>query len=247
MIFRSLSIETLSYCNRRCATCLRQAEPDKEARADRSKRVPLPGKMVMSLIDQSYDMGFRGVVSLSYYNEPLYDERIHRFGRYAKQTGEFKRVQLCTNGDRLNKETAKRLDGCFDMIWVSLYDHSPKETRKGLRGLFSKTRLMFTSGLHQRTHQETEHGMQWILDKRCNHVSTNMIVAYNGDVLACCEEIVPHFGLGNVHDTSLKTAWENKQELVQDLLQPGGRRLYPYCMTCLRTRTVKPQYEVVPA
>ena len=42
-------------------------------------------------------------------------------------------------------------------------------------------------------------------------------------------------------------AWEKKQELAQNLLERGGRKKYPYCMTCSRIRNTKPQYEVVPA
>jgi radical SAM protein with 4Fe4S-binding SPASM domain len=246
MMFRTLSIETKSYCNRQCASCLRQTEP--EVNGDRGADIAMPGDMVVSVMDQAKAMGFRGTVSLSYYNEPLFDGRIHKFGRYAKRA-RFRKVQLCTNGDMLDKKMAKRLDGYFDEIRVALYDDREEEVMEHLHSLFSETRLHFTSGLHRWTHyaKEAEQQILHSIDKPCYNVRNNMIVAYNGDVLACCDEIVPHFDLGNVYDMPLKEIWKKKLGLIEKLLQPGGRRDYPYCMACPRNRRARARYKVVPA
>jgi radical SAM protein with 4Fe4S-binding SPASM domain len=198
-------------------------------------------------MDQARAMGFGGVVSLSYYNEPLFDERIHEVGGYAQRAG-FRKVQLCTNGDMLNEKTARRLDGCFDQIRIALYEERTQERMAAIQGMFATTAVLFGSGLHQLTHyspaaiREIAGGV----NEPCYHVGRNMIINYNGDVLACCDEIVPHFDLGNVCNSSLQDLWEGKQDLVRTLSQRGGRRNYPYCMTCPRRRRTKPKCKVVP-
>lgn len=248
MMFRTLSIETSSCCNRRCASCMRQTEPNKRAMASRLRQVLMPGDMVRSLLDQAKAMGFRGEVYLSYYNEPLLDGRIHDLGRYAKRLG-FARVGIATNGDCLNAETAKRLDGCFDELRVSLYEGRTRERTNRLHAMFPNTRLRFTPGLHRWTHYAPGAGEQIAaaVDEPCYNVANNMIVDHCGDVIACCDEIIPHFDLGNVYESLLKDLWAGKQALIRTLRRPGGRRNYPYCTACARQRRARARYKVVPA
>jgi radical SAM protein with 4Fe4S-binding SPASM domain len=199
---------------------------------------------------QAKAMGFRGQVCLSYYNEPLCDERIRKFAKFAKRAG-FRKVKIWTNGDKLKEKAARRLDGIVDQIRVSLYDDRTKTNMKSLQRLFRETQLYFTPGRHCRIHYAkiTKQELRRGIDEPCGGVGKNMIVAYNGDVLACCEEIVPHFELGNVHDKSLQDIWKKQLRLAQRLRQPGGRRQYPYCMACPRSRQerLRARFRVVSA
>ncbi len=246
-MFNKLSIETSSYCNRRCASCLRQTEPDRQAVASRQRQAYMCSDMVVSLLDQAKGMGFGGVVVLSFYNEPLLDSRLWWFGRHAMTLG-FSRVEVVTNADYLDAKAAEKLDGCFDEIRVSLYEKT-RERMDALRGMFTKTALRFTSGLHRFTHYAADASEQIaeVADEPCHHVGNNMIVNHCGDVLACCDEIIPHFDLGNVHEATLQELWVRKRELVRTLKQREGRRTYPYCLSCPRYYGAKARYEVVSA
>jgi radical SAM protein with 4Fe4S-binding SPASM domain len=204
--------------------------------------------MVESLLNQAKEMGFDGEVALSFYNEPLLDHRIDMFGAYALSLG-LKNVRLCTNADCLDAEVAKRLDGCLSAIKVALYDNRTDERMNTIRAMFTSTRVLFTSGLHRWTHYAAEatEQIEDVIDEPCHNVGNNMVIAHNGDVLACCDEIVPHFDIGNVYDSSLEDLWRVKRSLVRTLGRRGGRRKYPYCMACPRHRQAKAKYEVVSA
>jgi len=225
---------------------MRQTEPNRRAMSGRRTQQLMDGQTVRSLIDQAKDMGFVGDVFLSYYNEPLLDRRIHRLCRYAKDVG-FASVQICSNGDLLSDRIARRLDGNVDVIRVSLYDDNTKARKSAIRSMFAETRIRFTRGLHRWTHYEkgAKEQIAASLDKTCTNVRNNMIVAFNGDVIACCDEIVPHFDIGNVHRMSLAKLWERKHDLMQCLKKPGGRRKYAYCKLCPRNRQARAIHKVI--
>ena len=191
--------------------------------------------MVYGLLDQARAMDGCETVSFNYYNEPLLDSRLCDFGRHAKRLG-FEKVMFATNGDLIDEPMAKRLDGCFDVISVSLYENNHSLRRQLLKSWFSKTVLRFTHGLHFRIHcfSGDDSELERLIDSRCANASRNVVINHRGDFLACCQEIVPHFNLGNVYDTSLRDLWDAKGHVNATLGRTGGRRQYPYCATCLR-------------
>jgi radical SAM protein with 4Fe4S-binding SPASM domain len=234
-MFYRLTIETSSYCNRRCATCLRQINPDREAVKSWFTQNLLPSHVIYGVLGQAIGMGYRGKVSFNYYNEPLLDSRLPDFGRYAKRLG-FEIVMFATNGDFLDEAMAGRLDGHFDSISVSLYEDNTKDRREQMKSWFAETQLRFTNGLHFRIHdfEQVEPDLAEINNRRCPNASRNVVVNHRGDFLLCCQEIVPHFNLGSVYDIPLIEMWEAKEEINQILAHTGGRKNYPYCTTCLR-------------
>ena len=227
-MFERLSIETSSYCRRRCATCLRQTYPDRDALKPWFSQNLMPTELVYNLLDQAAAMGFAGTVCLSYYNEPTFDKRLPEFGEYAMRLG-FARVTVATTGDTLDEDMAKRLDGCFHDLSVSLYENSNEENKDRIRSLFQKTHIRFTNGLHVHLHLSptSKYG-----SFRCFNVSRNMVINHRGDFLACCQEIIPHFDLGSAHDTPLADLWDAKRHLRERLLRHGGRMEHPYCAMC---------------
>lgn len=142
IMFKELDIETCSSCNRTCPTCLRNSEPLSSV-ADRfGKRRLMPYQMATSILDQAAEMGFTGTVNLSHFNEPLQDDRLATFGRYAKGLKAFASVGFHTNADLLSERRAKDIDGAFDWATVALYDDDSQQNRDRLQGLVPKTRLI---------------------------------------------------------------------------------------------------------
>jgi len=234
-MFNRLSIETSSYCNRRCSTCLRQIQPDRESIKPWFTQNLLPTEVVYGILDQAHAMGFRERICFNFYNEPMLDRRLPDFGKYAKKLG-FSLVMFASNGDYLDEAMAKRLDGCFDSFNVSPYENNTEARHIMTRSWFKKTRVRFTNGLHFRVHcfSGEDDELKALVDRRCPNVSRNAVVNHRGDFLACCQEIVPHFNLGSIYEASLKELWERKNSLIKKLIHTGGRRNYPYCSTCLR-------------
>ena len=235
MYYERVSIETASFCNRRCATCLRQSYPDRDRVEPWFTQNLMPTETVYAILDQARDVGFWNIVCFNLYNEPMFDSRLPEFGRYAKQLG-FADVMFASNGDLLDEPMVRSLDGCFDRINVSPYDEKDRQRLEAMAALFTETRLRFTNGLHFLTHcfSGDDPELEEVINRRCFNVARNMAINHQGDCLACCQEIVPHNDFGNIHTTSLKDMLEAKVGMIRSLRRNGNRKHYPYCATCLR-------------
>lgn len=79
----------------------------------------------------------------------------------------------------------------------------------------------------------------------CDHVENTLTVRWNGDVVSCCYDLTSRFVLGNVHQESLETIWNNKRYL--GLRQSiDTRKFIPLCASCNIVRpnvflTLKPE------
>lgn len=201
----------------------------------------LPFETVDRLFAEALALGFRGPVCLQHYNEPLQDPRIARLGLRAKELG-LPFVFICTNADLITDAMAQELDGVFDRIVVALYMDEPLKTRRRgwLQTRFRRTALQFTGGLHIPTHFSPLFDVRSLagqhVERPCSEPLRRMIVNHRGDMLLCCDDMVGHFGLGNVHERSIEELWYSTahQDLVRRLQLPGGRTAHPHCRSCPR-------------
>ena len=234
-LFDELNIETQSDCNRRCETCMRQNWPMPE----RLERHQMPTELVFSLIDQAEEMGFSNRVCLQHFNEPLLDERIAEFGRYAK--GRFSQVWLNTNGDTLTEGLASELDGSFDHLHVALYGSNKLQRSVKYREWFKKTLITFSGGEHLVTHNSPDARLDILITsargKPCGYESqARCIIGYDGKMMLCCDDIAASFDLGNARAVSLSELWfgDTHREVLEVLSHPGGRENYELCRNCPR-------------
>lgn len=236
-----LEIETKSTCNRVCPGCIRNAHPNREAVE------PWFGDNEMSLdtfyriLRQARDIGFRGLVCLQHYNEPLQDRRIVDMAALVKGMG-FSYVFTCTNADYLTPALAGELDRVLDELIVALYQSEPLKSRREqwVRSLFKRTRLQFTGGVYLATHFSPVYPVEELakqhLENPCTEPLRRMIINHRGDMLMCCDDVIGNFDLGNVQDHSIEELWysDRHQDLVLALQERGGRSAHPYCQTCPR-------------
>ncbi len=240
-LFGQLEIETRSTCNRTCEACIRNSHPDRDAVAPWFEENEMPAETVMRLFNEAQQMGFRGLVCLQHYNEPLQDARLAMFGALAKGMG-FSYVFTCTNADFLSEARAAELDGKFDEIIVALYMGEPNKSKREawVRTLFHKTKLSFTGGVFIPTHYSPLYPVASLAKKHAAHACSEpirrMVINHRGDMLMCCDDMTGHFDLGNVRDRSLEELWysERHQDLVLALERPGGRAAHPHCLSCPR-------------
>jgi len=241
-MFKELDIETASSCNRVCPSCLRNTtDPAKLAERLNPKPTLMPSHLVYRIIDEAAEMGFTGLVNLSHFNEPLQDERLPLFGAYAKSKGVFEAVMFHTNADLLTYRRAQRLDGEFDAITVALYDKNTDENQRRISGMFAKTRIGFTPGVHIITHYSPDSSLQnWVEQVKgqpCRRgAQRRMILDYRGEMLMCCEDVGAYPSLGNIKNSTLAELWysEKHVKIMADLNESGGRAGYGYCLICPR-------------
>ena len=255
--FRFLEIETRSTCNRRCAACIRNSHPSREAIQSWFEPNELPLDVIDRVMAEARALGCATVV-LSHYNEPLEDLRLGSIATMARSHG-FSCVWAATNMDLMTPERARELDGKFDDLFVALYPtagfpyrrpgpllEGPEEAEERaawLRSLFHETRLDMRAreadgGMHIPSHFSPIHPVDELAKKYsgypCHEPTNRMIVNHRGDMLLCCQDVVGHFALGSVHDTSVNALWYSArhQALVRALSKPGGRSVHTHCTTC---------------
>lgn len=240
-LFSELNIETCSDCNRTCPTCERNSYPYPAALAGREAHHEMPSDLVRSLIDQAADLGHTGTVCIQHYNEPLLDPRIGEFGAYAKAKGCFSEVYLNTNGDLITPERAALLDGSFDRFNIALYGPGKDERKARLLAMFQRTSLTFTDGSHVVTHYSPftnrEHEIENCRMEPCEReAQMRLILAWDGSMLMCCDDIAGECGLGNAHDTALRDLWFSPRHvaILTALGRRGGRYAFPLCYNCPR-------------
>lgn len=245
-LFSRLEIETHSMCNRTCPTCLRNSIPDKIATESWFKPNSLSTEDFKKVIEQTCELGFRGEICLSHYNEPLMDERIVELAQLAKDMNCFSRIFFCSNADFLTEELAKGLDGLINDIGFSFYMDDPVRTKRiaWVKSLFNKTRLDISPGnpldVHMVTHYSPKADVIQLSGRNknnpCGKPQQRLIINHKGEMLMCCDDLIGHFDLGSIHTKSVEELWfdEKHQDYVIALMSAGGRKIHPHCLSCPR-------------
>ena len=250
-LFNHLIIETAGACNRTCGSCLRQTHPKREGtvipllrtvqhKPGRSEL--MPQELFVKIVGEAAELGFKGRVTLQFFNEPLLDERLVDLAEHVRVMLPQSPLWMCSNMDLMTKELAARLDGVLNRINVALYMPADKQSARErlLRSWFSKTNLFFTQGVHVVTHhspsEQLSELISKVIDQTCRHYNRMLIVNWDGSISHCCEDVAAEFALGNLADMSVSDFWfgERNKHLVSTLSQPGGRREFDYCSSCPR-------------
>jgi len=240
-MFETIDFETVSSCNRKCVTCIRNSHPDKEAVASFFKPVYLSTTIIRHALDQCLEMDFKGKVCLSYYNEPLMDERLPEIVAMTKEYPWY--VFLLTNGDYLTEDLARRLEVAgLDKIVVSLYMDEPIKSQRAewIKSIFYRTQPeVITMSDHIATHFSPKFDVVALAKKHennpCSEAEMRVIINHRRQYLLCCDDVVGNFDLGTFPEIGIKDFWfgEKHTELAMDLRETGGRK-HPYCKTCPR-------------
>lgn len=226
-LFNVIDIETSSYCNRRCPTCLRNSWPNRKEVWRLFRQSMMPMKMFEQILGQCRELKFDGRICLCHWNEPLMDSRLPELARMAAERNS---VSLATNGDFLTEELAAKLDGVITFILISLYSDA-KHTKEWFRSVF-KTTAVQIKGNHRVAHHNPRG--EPLTEQPCKQVPRRCIVTHDGTYLHCCEDLLGEFKYGKFPEVSLKDYWfgEKHVEIWNTLREAGGRRKYGYCASC---------------
>ena len=242
-LFKYIDFETIGSCNRVCPTCIRNSHPDRDEISSWFSERHLPVWVIKQALDQCVEMGFKGGVCLSHYNEPLMDRRLPEIAELVRSYGRFHPIFLNTNGDLLNTDLAKRLDGLLDHIIISLYtDKAKRQARASwMTSLFNSTRVdacVMTD--HIPTHFSPKFNVEGLAEQHrgriCAEAKIRVVINHRRQYLLCCDDVVGNFDLGTFPEINIADYWygEKHTKLVQNLEQKGGRLLHDYCASCPR-------------
>ena len=215
-MFQQVLIETRTDCNNNCPIC-----------PHTFKKKPLgimTWECYRAIIDQLVSIGYNGRVALMLSNEPLLEDRLEEMIKYAKSKSQRLFLDITTNGRLLTIEMTDRLfslgldninindyRGDMDIYpekWSPSVDAVHKAYGNNPKVYFKKRRLdEKLPNYAGNIPQSFEKGKLGF----CNYPFRKLTIAYNGNLLLCCDDFMYDTCYGNVIKDSLIECWNNPE------------------------------------
>lgn len=215
-LFNHIEIETVNRCNGVCSFCPvnRNVDPRQEA--------VMSEELYKDIIRQLEELQYSGRFTTFSNNEPLLDERIVEFNRYAREHLPKARIHLYTNGTLFNLELFKELIQYLDELIIDNYNqelalikpvkeiveycqtHPELELNKKVTVVLRKPFEILTSrgGSAPNRKELIEYP-----DDRCVLPFKQMIVRPTGQVSLCCNDPLGKWTLGDLTKESIVDVW----------------------------------------
>lgn len=215
-VFQQVLIETRTDCNNHCLFC---------PHAFNKKPLGImEWNCYVTIIDQLCEMNYNGRVALMLSNEPLLDDRLEDMIVYAKSKSQRLFLDITTNGRLLTVELVDQLFKLgLDNININDYrgdrDKYPRKLSAYLEPIYAtygnnpkvsfKYRRLDESlpnyaGNIPQTFSKEDFGF-------CNYPFRKLTIAYNGDVLLCCDDFMYDTCFGNIMSDKLINCWNSPE------------------------------------
>ena len=244
-----VEINPVELCNRACVFCPRS---DKNVYPNRN--LHMTTDTMQNIAVGLNQIKYNGRLTFSGFGEPLLHENIFELIRISKQIETIERVQLITNGDRLNRSLIDKLyNSGVDRLEINMYD-GPEQQQTFESMLKDVPTDSYFLRHHYKT-SEQDYGLilnnragsvdagekiQSPIMSRCNLPFYKLMIDWNGDVLLCCQDWkrVSDIKL-NVNHMTIREIWLNEQfEKYRERLSNNDRKLKP-CNTCNINGTIQ--------
>lgn len=242
-LFNHIEIETINRCNGGCSFCPVNKNADPRIKA------VMPRELFEKIIGQLEELQYSGRLTTFSNNEPLLDERIIEFNRYAKEHLPKARIHMYTNGTLFTLDKFKELVEVLDELIIDNYNqelqlikpvkeivdyceaHPELELNKKVTVVLRKPHEILTSrgGNAPNRKELVEYP-----DDRCLLPYKQMIVRPTGEVSLCCNDALGKWTLGDLTKESITDVWYGtKFTKVREALYKGRQNCgdCKYCDT----------------
>ncbi|MBQ9235576.1 MAG: SPASM domain-containing protein [Alphaproteobacteria bacterium] len=234
-----ISIETINRCNSTCSFC-----PAGKGR-DKRPFAKMDEKLFYKIIAELKEWGFDGYLNLYVNNEPLMDNRIEDWYKYAKQQLPNAKMLLYTNGTLLSIDRFKKIAPYIDKIIINNYAET-LTLHKSIRELYD-----FIIANQEYWNNDITIQIRYIKEVLTNRAGsapnkphksfnnqicimpwTDFTIYPSGKVGLCCSDAQEKTNLGNVAEQNIRDIWGGV--IYQDIRQKIilGRRHYAFCKGC---------------
>lgn len=238
-MFSHIEIETINRCNGSCSFCPVNCNVD--PRVERIMDVSL----FESIVGQLEEMDYAGRFTTFSNNEPLLDERIIEFNRYARKHLPKAHMHLFTNGTLLTIDKFAALTEVLDELVIDNYHQElqlirpcveiqeyckshPELTSKVTIVLRKPQEILTSRGGNAPNRKKVN---QYGKD-RCLLPFKQIIVRPDGKVSLCCNDATGKYTLGDLTKESLHDVWYGaKFSMVRKCLYEG-RENWGNCKFC---------------
>lgn len=215
-IFRQVLIETRTDCNNHCKFC---------PHAFNKKTLGIMSwECYKQIINQLSDINYNGRIALMLSNEPLLEDRMEDMIVYARQKSPRFFLDMTTNGtlltvDRLDKFFKLGLDNININDYRSDRDKYPEKWSKYIEPIYSAYWNNPKVSFQKRKTDETLPNYAGNIPQKfnpkefgfCNYPFRKLTIAFNGDILLCCDDFMYNTFYGNVQKDKLIDCWNNPE------------------------------------
>ncbi len=234
-----IEIETLNRCNGTCPFCPVNVNMPQRERAE------MTINLFHKIIDELSDLDYGGKISLYSNNEPLLDNRIIEFHRYAKEKLPKAYFSLFTNGSLLNVEKLQELTKYLDSMVIDNYNDNFK-VNDSLREVYAylqkhdelKNKVNFSMRkqnviLYSRGGQAPNKKNARPRKAKCLLPFRQMVIRPDGKVSLCCNDALGKYTLGNLNENSIQEIWSGERYIkIRKEMQINGRKNLNLCKNC---------------
>ena len=238
-LFNHIEVETINRCNGVCSFC------PVNRNADSREEKVMSRELFQEIVRQLEEMEYTGRFTTFSNNEPLLDERLIEFNRYAREHLPGARFHLFTNGTLLTLDKFVALTEILDELVIDNYQqelklikpcvqiveycHTHPELKKKVTIVLRKPQEILTSrggNAPNRSHT-VSYGKE-----RCLLPFKQMIIRPDGKVSLCCNDALGKYTLGDASRESLADIWYGPRfEMVRKCLYEG-RENWGDCRFC---------------
>lgn len=239
ILFNHIEIETINRCNGSCSFCPVNCKID-----PREKKV-MSEELFKNIVDQLKELEYTGRFTTFSNNEPLLDERIIEFNRYAREHLPKAKIHLFTNGTLLTLEKFKILIKYLDELIIDNYQQDLElikpciqiakfceehpELKEKVTIVLRKPKEILTTRGGDAPNRKI---VPSYANDRCMLPFQQIIVRPDGKVSLCCNDAIGKYTLGDLTNERLTDVWYgSKFKTVRESLYKG-RRNWGNCEFC---------------
>lgn len=168
---------------------------------------PLTDELILKLVDDAYDLRFRGLFAWHFYNEPaLQSQRIFGLMEKIREKHPQSRFLLWTNGTILPRDSKMSY---YDQIYCTNYLGVTRYELEQCYGYAKWWGSKADTSLDDRLNPTPEMGTG-----RCLRPHVEFIIDNFGQAHICCYDWKGLVELGNIWNTPLKTILERREAVL---------------------------------
>lgn len=229
-----VQIQTVDYCNRRCAFC-------PNSKLQKSPETLMPLDVFDKILGDLAAVGFTGRLHLYLMGDPLCDPRIEQLIAWARERFPANTIFISTNGDGFKgaADITRLIDAGLSWMAISHYD-SRNEHLKAYRD--------------KRVEHVTLNDLRWTFYNRGGHVQNvtciepkrecdwlwmKSYINWRGDVVLCCSDYNYEVVFGNVMERPFAEIFNSDLfNAYREAHRSGRGKSMPLCRGCNRIKSV---------
>ena len=231
MLPRSIQIQTVDFCNRKCPWC-------PNSKMEKSPGTLMPVWVFNKVLNDLKHAGYTGRIHPYLMAEPLCDPRIHGLIRQTRDMFPDNEIKIFTNGDNLKDhgDVQRLFDAGLSRLVISHYDEKTDHLRDDGDERVLHADLTFLRHTFYNRAGHVNVG-RITPEPLCEWLFTKAYVNHRGDVILCCSDYDYEVVFGNVMESSFYDIFNSDAYNEYRTAHKEGRgKEMPLCRNCNRIK-----------